>query len=104
MDSRASANSVCIPLKSALPEAEVIAGYGAKCARTFSACRQCVSKAEKGPGSAGAFRGGGVGKIKKGTGAPWRENWSGAHKPERTPRDSPSAIQDERNPRPLTRP
>src|SRR5260221_12505350 len=77
MDSRVSANSVCIPLKSALPEAEVIAGYGVKCARTFSACRQCVSKAEKGPGSAGAFRRGGVGTMKRGWVARWRKNAGG---------------------------
>src|SRR5260221_14615537 len=50
MDSRASANSVCIPLKFPLRGGEVIAGYGAQLARNFSGGGKGVSKAEKGPG------------------------------------------------------
>src|SRR5258707_11722823 len=98
MDSRVAANSVCIPLKSALPEAEVIAGYGAKCARTFSACRQCVSKAEKGPGSAGPFRRGGVGKNKKGRGPRWGETASGFLKGKKGPPNRPMPNQKGGNP------
>src|SRR5258706_15595213 len=97
MDSRASANSVCIPLKSALPEAEVIAGYGAKCARTFSACRQCVSKAEKGPDSAGPFRRGGVWKKKKERGPRWGETARGPEKENGTPANSPVPKQKKGN-------
>src|SRR5260221_12994663 len=103
MDSRASAISVCIPLKSALPEAEVIAGYGAKCARTFSACRQCVSKAEKGPGSAGPFRGGGVGTKKRGRGARLGKIAEGAYRQRRPPPRHPQRMQRRENAQPLTK-
>src|SRR5258708_30949934 len=101
MDSRASANSVCIPLKSALPEAELIAGYGAKCARTFSACRQCVSKAEKGPGSAGPFRGGGVWTKKKDRGGRWGETASGLYKERKARPNNPMPKETKDNPAPL---
>src|SRR5258708_7940772 len=95
MDSRASANSVCIPLKSALPEAEVIAGYGAKCARTFSACRQCVSKAEKGPGSAGAVRPGWVWNNEQGSGATLAEICERLVQADETSRNEPDANASE---------
>src|ERR1700746_861593 len=95
MDSRASANSVCSPLKSALPEAEVIAGYVAKCARTFSACRQCVSKAEKGPGSAGPFRRDGFGTMNRDRVPRWRKSASGSYRQKGPRATSPVLKQKE---------
>src|SRR5258706_9240682 len=103
MDSRASANSVCIPLKSALPEAEVIAGYGAKCARTFSACRQCVSEAEKGPGSAGPFRRDGFGTMNRDRVPRWRKSASGLYKQKRPRATSLMPKQTRDNPTLLTK-
>jgi xylulokinase len=68
------------PAEIRLTGAEVIAGYGAKCALTFSACRQCASKAEKGPGSAGPFRRDGFGTMNRDRVPRWRKSASGSYR------------------------
>jgi hypothetical protein len=78
-------------LKPGLPEAEVITGYGAKCVRTFSACRQYVSKAEKGLGLGGAIQAGWVWSNEQGSGTTLAEICERLVQAVETSRNEPNA-------------